>query len=70
MITPEEATELLDIFDAADRWVAEYNTWCNPADFGEGYSEHLNRTNYRIYRWRQRLNHIIYTTPADAGDNQ
>lgn len=66
-MTPEDAEELLDIFDAADRWIAEFTEFCNPADFGKGYGERLDRTSYRIYRWRQRLAPLA---PADADNDQ
>jgi DNA-binding SARP family transcriptional activator len=66
-MTPEEAAELLLILDAADRWIAEFNEYCNPDDFNEGYPEKIQRTSYLSYRWRQRVEHYANLAPAVAG---
>lgn len=66
MITPAEATELLDIINAAERGVREAFCW-DDLD-SEGVNS-LNRSSYRIYRWRQRLEHIVHSTPAPAADS-
>jgi hypothetical protein len=68
-MTPKEAAELLLILDAADRWVAEFVDYCDPADFGEGYPDQIERTSYLSYRWRQRAEHYASLAPATAGDD-
>jgi hypothetical protein len=68
-MTPEEASELLLILDAADRWVAEFFEYCDPADFDEDYPKKLKRTSYLSYRWRQRAEHYANLAPAAAGES-
>jgi hypothetical protein len=64
-VTQQDAEELLLIIDAANRWVAEYQEYCDPKDFAPGYSEQVHRTDYLTMVWRGRLEKLL--TPAPAG---
>jgi hypothetical protein len=50
-MTPDEATELLLILDAADRWVAHsVEGFQDPNDLDPSYPDTLKRTSYLSYR--------------------